>query len=219
MKNLTILSVVISLFVGACIRKECRDIPGGYEFEIPVTLSPAKDTFRVGDTISIVSTFDDMVFERKTQQRYLLENWDFYPITDIHKIDTAPYQNGIPFFDVIVSDNIDYRQFTFSDGWSSFTGAYSYNRGYYTLSYKVLPKESGLYCIYQASAQSINDNQDFPGKCSGISSRTAVVLNDNVDNNIEFLEESPDTFISEWIPRRPMDRFYDGGGYCFYVIE
>lgn len=219
MKYLSFVLVVIVLSAGSCLRKECRDIPGGYEFEIPVTLAPAKDTFRIGDTISIMSTFDDMVFERKTQQEYLLEDWNFSPITYIHKIDTSPYQNGMLFYDVIVSDTMDYEQFMFSDGWSSLIGTYFYNNNVYTLSYKVVPRNPGLYCIYQASAQSVNDNQDFPGKCSGISSRTAVVLNDNTDNNIEFLSESPDTFISEWIPSRPMDRFYNGGGYCFYVLE
>lgn len=219
MKYYFLAFTAIVLLSSSCLRKECRDIPGGYEFEIPVTLAPAKDTFRIGDTISISSIFDDMVFERKTQQEYLLEDWNFFPITDIHKIDTAPYQNGMPFFDVIVSDTMDYEQFMFSDGWSSLTGTYSYDSNIYNLFYKVVPRNSGLYCIYQASAQSVDDNQGFPGKCSGISSRTAVVLNNNTDNNIEFLSESPDTFISEWIPSRPMDRFYNSGGYCFYVVE
>jgi len=219
MKYYFLAFTAIVLLSSSCLRKECRDIPGGYEFEIPVTLAPVKDTFRIGDTISISSIFDDMVFERKTQQEYLLEDWNFFPITDIHKIDTAPYQNGMPFFDVIVSDTMDYEQFMFSDGWSSLTGTYSYDSNIYNLFYKVVPRNSGLYCIYQASAQSVDDNQGFPGKCSGISSRTAVVLNNNTDNNIEFLSESPDTFISEWIPSRPMDRFYNSGGYCFYVVE
>jgi hypothetical protein len=142
------LLVVLAIVFSGCLRKECRDIPGGYEFEIPVTLTPAKDTFRVGDTISITSTFDDMVFERKTRQEYLLEDWNFSPITDIHKIDTSPYQNGMPFYDVIVSDTMDYEQFMFSDGWSSLIGTYFYDNNVYTLFYRVVPRSPGLYCIY-----------------------------------------------------------------------
>jgi hypothetical protein len=219
MKNFTILSIAISLLVGACIRKECRDIPGGYEFEIPVTLSPARDTFKVGDTIFVSSEFDNRVFERKTQKEYPLEDWSFHPVMDIHKIDTAPFVNGIPYFDFIVPDSMDYRAFVFSDGWTSFTGQYSYMANRYTLRYQVIPNSSGLFCLYQASAQTLNDRQDFSGKCSGISSNTVVVLNSNAVNNIEFLSESPDSFISEWIPERPMERFYNSGGYCFYVVE
>jgi hypothetical protein len=219
MKYLSFVLVAIIMLTGSCLRKECRDIPGGYEFEIPVTLVPAKDTFRIGDTISITSIFDDMVFERKTQQEYLLEDWRFFPSLRVYRIDTVPYQDAIPFMELIIGAKADLGIFQYSDGDLALNGEYEYRDGVYNLTYDMVVLNPGLYCLFQASRQTLDDNQRFPGKCSGISSRTAVVLNDNTDNNIEFLSESPDTFISEWIPSRPMDRFYDAGGYCFYVVE
>ncbi|MEO1413174.1 MAG: hypothetical protein AAFW73_25010 [Bacteroidota bacterium] len=51
--------------------KAVRDLPA-YHFEIPATLYPAKATFRVGDTITINSSFGDQVWERSACQRHPL---------------------------------------------------------------------------------------------------------------------------------------------------
>ncbi|HQW11390.1 MAG TPA: hypothetical protein PK076_08850 [Saprospiraceae bacterium] len=47
--------------------KECNEF-GDYDFELPATLSPAKDTFRIGDTITITSVFSVLVYDRTTKR-------------------------------------------------------------------------------------------------------------------------------------------------------
>ena len=204
----------------SCIRKECK-IPGGYEFDIPATLTPALDTFRVGDTISVSSVFGEMVHEIKTDKAYLLENFLFHPATSLLKIDTFPAKNSsLLDFEILIDTTSNYRVNGFSDGTVHLRGQYSYEEGRYFLEYKLIPQRSGLFVLSQACAlQSQGENQDFPEKCNNVGSSARVTLNGGADNNVEFLRNSPDPHYSEWILARPEDRFHRGGGYCFYVVE
>jgi hypothetical protein len=222
MKNLTILCIVVGLFLGACIRKECRDIPGGYEFEIPVTLAPAKDTFRVGDTIHVSSIFSDEVFELKTQQHYTLREWRFFPETRIDRIDladSAVVQDGLSDFTYLPYDQYDYEKFNYSSGNIGLVGEYLYTGEEYRLEYRLIPRKQGLYYFAHLSIQSKGDDQDFPGRCSNITSETHVVLNGRMDNNSDFLSYSPQKHYSEWMLLDVEARFDNHGGYCFYVVE
>jgi hypothetical protein len=222
MKNLTIVSIAISLLVGACIREECRDIPGGYEFEIPVTSSPAKDTFRVGDTIHISSVFSDEVFERKTQQYYSLKKWRFFPETRIDRIDLPDsffVQEGLNDFVYLPNSQYDYGIFNYSDGSIGLVGEYLYTDGEYRLEYRLVPTKQGLFYFAHLSVQSRGHDQDFPGRCSYKKSETHVVLNERMDNNSEYLANSPQKHYSEWMLLDVENRFHNHGGYCFYVVE
>ena len=78
---------IITICFSSCIQNEECNIVDGYQFVIPATLSPSVDSFKIGDTISISSIFPDLVYERKTDQNYLLNDFKFFPATAISKID------------------------------------------------------------------------------------------------------------------------------------
>lgn len=216
---IALLYLCTAVFLAAC-DKNCKDKNrpvSSYLFELPATLTPLRDTYQVGDTITVRSEFDDMVFELETQKRYHLENWKFYPGTILHKIDTVPAkQEFAPYFDFFVSDIFAPRLVNNE----VLSTRYSYDEGKYKLEIILIPKIEGLYYLEQGSSLYPQDEwQDFPGKCRNISSEALVTLNNSDDNNIEFLRHSPDPHYSEWILLEPEARFHKGGGYCFYVVE
>jgi len=222
MKYYFLAFTAIVLLSSSCLRKECRDIPGGYEFEIPVTLAPAKDTFRIGDTISISSTFDDMVFEQKTQEYYLLEYFEFFPSVAVYKIDEVPAnEDGLAEFEILISDQYNFSYQKFSSGASGLVGEYTYNEqdNEYSLKFQLVAASEGLYYLEYGISPDLK-SQDFPSKCNNIGISTGtLLLNQGQDNNISFLEDSPDPHYNNWILQNPTDRFYKFGGYCFYVAE
>lgn len=57
--------------------------------------------------------------------------------------------------------------------------------------------------------------QDFLGKCDYTEMDARVTLNDNADNNIDYLRLSPDKQYNTWILEKPDERFYKFGGYVF----
>lgn len=210
-----------ALFLSSC-KKECG-FPGPYQFDLPIILGPALDTFRIGDTIRIESIFEDRVYETKTEKRYHLENWRFHPYTSLMKIDTNPAQDGFDHFEILIAEDIDYERFYFSDGGSGLVGQYSYSSsdGIYLLFFELVTQKGGLYFLFHPpQLGSLDEWQDFPGKkCNATSSEARTTLNGGGDNNVDYLRRSPDPYYSEWIMARPEDRFHRFGGYCFYVVE
>lgn len=215
MKYLIILSI-FCLLLQACISKECR-IPN-HDFEIPATLSPAKDTFNIGDTITIISNFPNQVYDKNTDKYYSLDNFKFYPETGIYKIDTVNSKSNLLDFEIIVDSIYNYNRLYYSDGTNSIGGQYNYNNNEYDLLYKIIPIKKGLFYLeFGSSVYPISPDQEFEGKCRNTYSDVSVKMNEGVDNNIVFLNDSPDPHYNNWILQKPDDRFHRFGGYCFHV--
>ena len=136
---LIFVAVAATGIFGSCIREECQVPNGGYLFEIPVTLSPAKDTFRVGDTLSIVSEFSDDVFELNTARTYKLQDFIFDPGTGINKIDEKNSVSNISDnFDFWAPEGADYNlSYLGSEGGQYAVGQYVYENGHYRLEFKL----------------------------------------------------------------------------------
>lgn len=215
-------SILLFLFVGilscgSCGDKEC-DFPGAYEFVIPTTLSPVKDTFHIGDTITVTSFLSDMVFDQKTKKNYHLVDFKFYPNTSIYKLDTSIISNDMAGFDVIVNSKYDYKIRSFSDGSKGLFGQFNYIDNYYHLEYKIIPKKKGLFLhIYNAGVVALDQFQEFDKKCKNKGSSAIVKLNEGAENNVDFLLGSGNQdYIRIYWEKRD-ERFYKHGGYCFYV--
>jgi hypothetical protein len=65
------IAIAMLIFFSSCdpLKKESKDSTGngvlGFLFEIPYTVNPSKDTFKVGDTIWIESTFSNQMYNCK----------------------------------------------------------------------------------------------------------------------------------------------------------
>lgn len=217
MKYLFIFSLPFFL-LNSCVKEKCQ-IAGFYEFEIPATLTPAKDTFQVGDTITFVSSFENQVFERKTKKFYKLENFKFYPELSMAEVsDSATNKGALVDFDVIVDSATNFSRLNYSNGQIDYIGEYNYLSNKYSLDFKLVPKASGLYVFsFFSLVWTLDKNQKFDGKCSNINVDGVVKMNDRGDNNIEMLKNSPDSHYNTWIFGNPEQRFHQFGGYCFYV--
>ncbi len=220
MKNILYLFVLFIL--GSCARN-C-DVPGaGYMFEIPATLSPKQRVYSVGDTISLRSVFSDNVYERATEQDYLLENFLFYPGVNFERLDTAGIDTielvTEAHFDFLIETRFDLNIFNSIFDGVVLLGQYIYANNEYILEYEFVAKKPGMYLMYFSSDLGLQgENQDFPGKCDsqGIAN-TRTVLNDGADNNADLLLEAVDP---GWhlLHNNRLDRgFHDLGGYCFKV--
>ena len=100
------------------------------------------------------------------------------------------------------------------------TGEYLYTNNTYSLEFKIIPTQPGLYFLEQAVRMRLSPNQSFDNKCSNVQLDGGEVnLNGEDDNNIDFLSRSPDEHYNYWVLLKPEERFYQFGGYVFYVVE
>ncbi|MEO1437474.1 MAG: hypothetical protein AAFV80_18170 [Bacteroidota bacterium] len=218
MKKVLFSLPILLLFFASCDKKNCPTEGEGYIFNLPVSLSPTKDTFAIGDTITVISQFSHNVYERKTEQNILLENFLFYPILEMDKIDSLPSIGRIEeFFDIILFTSSNYHLQTFSNGDQSLLGHYGYENGIYTIEYQLVTKSPGLYLLRQGHDLVKKPEQDFEGKCKNLGIDVAAVINGGGDNNVDMLLDSPDPHFNDWTLIDPERRFHKMGGYCFYV--
>lgn len=220
MKDLVILPMLAVLLFTSCYPKECTETDGMYLFELPVTLTPALDTFLIGDTISVCSEFDDMVFDRVFQEDFHLKNFKFYPLTYVEKIDSEIYSNRIDdYFEIIIENDFNYELIQYSSGNQALSGEYNLEENIYKLKYKLIPTKEGLYFFQQGSSlYPDGEFQEFEGRCKNKINDAFVMLNNNEDNNVDYLLESPnEEYHIIW--EKKDKKFYNFGGYCFYVVE
>jgi len=214
-----LLIIIIITLLSSCGRN-CS-VPGSYVFEIPIILSPAQETYQIGDTIRITSFFSDEVYERKTGIHYNLIDFKFYPEMQMREIsDTTANEAALSDFEVLIPSEYDFQEYIYGSGSVAYSGEYKYENGNYELSYKIIPQSKGLfYFSFISSLATIDEYQDFEDKCPGESSSARAQLNDSADNNIHLLNESLDPFYNEWRLADPDGRFHRYASYCFRVVE
>ncbi len=240
--TLTLTSALLSSCCMLLTENNCgRCIPPGedygYEFIIPLRLTPAKDTYHIGDTLYFESVFSHYVYERTTGRRFLLENVNWNPSSYIYRLNVDKLSvDGYFDFEVIVPEEyyfagVFYKSYThYQQGGERvydtvpvvrYFGKYNYDGMRYTLKFQLVAGDTGVY-FFKYGCQEfrlLGDEIEFKKKCPFSDVRLSVVLNDGKDNNIHLLKESPLEYYNEWILYKPKDRFYGVGGYCFVVVE
>ena len=223
MKKILFLFSVALLFQYSCTKKECKFDNPNYVFEIPSTFSPRKDTFNIGDTITITSVFGNRVYDRSTQETYALKNFEFNPEFKITKISAEEADESALFLFQVLFDSIYDLKYFYGTKSQILTyyGQYLYKQNTYSLELQIIPKDTGLFFFQHHSSINWNgagnQDQEFEGKCDNKGLELYVKLNGEDDNNFSFLSNSPDEHINTWIVEKPYDRFYNLGGYVFYV--
>ncbi len=222
MEKIILLFSILLLFTPSCGKKECQ-FGGAYQFEIPITLSPIKETYKIGDTISISSHFSDQVYEAETDQFYSLTDFKFRPAFEANEISDSIIDNAaLNNFEVIIdTTKYDLTKFIYSSGSVTYNGEYSYKNGEYLITYKLVPKKTGLYEFAQASrGGDLLENQNFPEKCKNKGINIRTILNNRIsNNNIHLAMESPNEWYNSWIFQNPEERFTYLGKFIFYVEE
>ncbi len=201
----------------ACTTESC-DISGRYNFKLPVSLSPELDTFRIGDTISIVSVFDHNVYEIKTGNRYQLNNWQFYPEAVVVKLDTIQVDyNAARHFDFYADSLVNFAPFTYGNGSIRYVGQYTYADHNYSLSFHIIPQKVGLYGFDIFSLlYPHNQNQDFEGRCRNKSSEAFMEMNKGIGNNSDLIYYTQDTALLNELDE---DLWKESATYLFYVVD
>lgn len=222
-----LVALHICLLVSCGKDEEAKcDFNGAHKIELPVSLHPARETYKIGDTIAVSSVFATSLFDRVTMENYELKNFRFEPLTFVANLDSiySPESAGLyglEYFDVIIDSTYNYFRFYYSNGGQSLLGEYAMDSGFYHLRYKLVPRKAGFFLVWQASALVAEfHDQTFSGQCPNKGIDFISVLNGkDSDDNIDFLKQSPDEHWNDWVLAQAQERFYDRGSFAFRVIE
>ncbi len=221
-KRLNIIGLIIlTVTFWNCEDRACK-LGDKHVFDIPVTLSPAKDTYHIGDTIWVYSRFDKHVHDRVADKDYELEYFLFSPRTNIVRldsIDALPRLVGDFRWGVDTAWNYLLNESVY-DGVKSLEGQYAYlDDRYYALKFYIIPKKAGLFFFYHIIRPWVFDEY-FKGRCSNHELDGFVRMNAGSDNNLKLFAHSINKYYKSFDKlHNSEESFYKVGGYCFWVKE
>jgi hypothetical protein len=176
MNKLSPIVYVLLLFIliggsGSSCKKEVPREPLWFDFLIPITVAPLKDTISVGEELTFSTLFFDSVYDMKSAKRYYLPNFNWRPMIFIKKL-VAPekalsaqlfagskfeYINVVGSF-IIVAD-------------VAATMKYVYENNQYKVTVKIKAKEKGVFSIVFSNVfgpGEVKLPQEFAPSMSGI---------------------------------------------------
>jgi hypothetical protein len=133
---------------GSSCNKEVPREQVRFDFLIPITVMPLKDTISVGEELTFSVLFSDSVYDMKSAMRYYLPNFNWMPLIFITKL-VAPekYLSAQPSagskFEYISVDG----SFTRVDNIGA-NMKYVYENNKYKITVKIKPKEIGVFSVF-----------------------------------------------------------------------
>lgn len=181
----------------------------GHYLRIPITISPHKLQYTVGDTIRISTVFSDSIYDLGTQQTFKIEGFPFKPLSLLYRFtDSDTYDSGYRVNELNI-DSIYNHVYNYSsiyaDGYRAYT-IYDYENNQYRFESELILKETGRYILlftdlhgnHEASGNSeLNAEADairFEGQCLDEDGDPLLPyylcsMIDSGDDNLEHFEE------------------------------
>lgn len=225
-----IICVILTLNLTNC----CKDVKNCPRFfSLPVSITPAKDVYNIGDTLTIISEFPDQLVGLNIEETEIgtfdMKGIKWKPRIRIFKIDTFITERDdhvskiVDNFYYDVSNTLfEYKVYSLGD--EALVGEYAEQDNEFSFKIKISAKIKGTYYIELDSGNNYGNFgfQDYPGVCKDEKLAVYFETNEGKYNNLHFLKESPDPFWD-----RSRSNGYTGdiytkepekvGGYCFRV--
>jgi hypothetical protein len=152
----------------------------GHYLRIPITISPHKLHYKVGDTLSINTVFSDSIYDLGTKHFFKIEGFPFKPssllfrFTDSHSYDSGYSINELNIDSIY--NHVYYYSSNYADGYRA-NAIYDSDKNEYRFESEMILKEAGRYILlftdlfqeYLGSGNSdLNADADairFEGQC------------------------------------------------------
>ena len=176
MNKLSPIVYVVLLFIliggsGSSCKKEVPREQVWFDFLVPITVTPLKDTISVGEELTFSTLFSDSVYDMKSAKRYYLPDFNWRPVIFIAKL-VAPekYLSAQPYAGSKFEYINEVGGFTRANDIAA-TMKYVYENNQYKLTVKIKAKEKGVFNVTFANdflPGQVKLPQEFAPSMSGI---------------------------------------------------
>ena len=225
LKLLTPLILGMVLFPSC--ENECRDI-NKYEFSIPLTITPAKLNYKVGDTIMLHLNFKptEMLDELSTQSF----NLSSLPVTfqllcyNIQNEDSLKHWPNSMNLKLTGTQYSKFKQFTPGAGriggsWWTINNLIPNSTGFNDVILKIVSHDTGKFLLLLTSESRDTESRTFPGKCKGAGYQVRI------HSDLGWSEQARNDFINKYtksyesyLALKGNAKFYEFN-YCFEVSK
>lgn len=218
MKNIVLLTL-ISFFFLSCESCDTLVTPScerDFAFSIPVRLSPALDTFSIGDTIAIEFEFPIQMIDEITGDTIDMTTYTFGTTINFVRLDTTLASSANTLVEFITAHG-ELKLIPLSDGINITHVAYETINNNFVFSCKVVFQSKGLFEFGSGSLKPYRDTYPEiqpPCKTKSVEMKY-VLLPIGGDDNFDFLDFSLDPQKKNF----PKDKFEANSGFVFFVVD
>ncbi len=205
--------MLISTF--SCCNCKDKNCPDALFYQVPYTLTPAQDTFNLGDTIWIEMDFPEEMTDVNGGIKNTFRNYDFRIELGCERIDVNPGQaktvDFLRFHEVLGRDSIINLPGAGVSGYRIFP---IFQNGSYRFKCGLITEKKGFF-TFGVTPVWFDENEErfhINGQCDNIPLDIGSKLI-GAEGNFHMLKYSAEPVY----PNFPKDRFENYGGYCFVV--
>ena len=217
----------------------------GHFLRVPVSISPHKLQYHVGDTMKISTIFSDSIYDLGTQHTFKIEGFPFKPTSLLYRFTASDtYDSGYTVNELTI-DSVYTPYYWYSNSYADgFNAKTLYEDSTYRFECQLVLKEAGRYVLlftdlyqdYVATGNSdLNAEADaitFEGKCPTLSYYICSMI-DSGDAHLDLFKDEL-VFLDqevyngaigsakgsiEWLGRGGGFAIDFSGGFCFEVVE
>lgn len=204
------LIFLIPLLFSACIDRDAEEFKkncpyelnySGHYLRVPITITPHKLTYAVGDTIRISTIFSDSIEDLGTQQTFIIEGFPFKPTSLLFRFTASDaYDSGYRVNELKI-DSVYEHIYNYSSNYADGYRAYTiYDENQYKFESQLILKQPGRYILlfsdlyqsYNASGnEELNAEADaitFEGQCPTLPYYICSMI-DSGDDHLELFED------------------------------
>ena len=201
---------LILFLIPSCIDDDAEDFwkscpydlqYSGHFLRVPVTISPHKLEYTVGDTIWINTVFSDSIYDLGTQHTFKIEDFPFKPLSLLYRFTSSnTYDSGYRVNELYI-DSVYHHVYNYSSNYADGYRAYTiYEDNQYRFESRLILKEPGRYILlfsdlYQEYIGSGNgelnaeaDAITFEGKCPTLGYYICSMI-DSGDDHLDLFEQ------------------------------
>ncbi len=214
---MTRLFFLFALLFGCFACSNCKDknCPDSLFYQVPYTLTPAKDTFNLGDTLWIEMDFPEEMTDVNGGVKNIFRNYDFRIELQCDRMDVLPPEakavDYLRFHKIIGRDSSINLT---GSGVSAYRAFPVFQDGRYRFKCGLITQKKGLFGFGVTPIEFNEYEEKFhiKGQCDNIPLGIGSKLI-GAEGNFHLLQYGLDPVY----PRFPKDRFENYGGYCFVV--
>ena len=174
--------------------------PGHY-LRVPISISPHKLQYHVGDTMKISTIFSDSIYDLGTQHTFKIEGFPFKPSSLLYRFTASDtYDSGYTVNELTI-DSVYTPYYWYSNSYADgFNAKTLYEDSTYRFECQLVLKEAGRYVLlfsdlYQSNVATGNadlnaeaDAITFEGKCPTLSYYICSMI-DSGDAHLDLFED------------------------------
>lgn len=216
MKNSIMFFAFFALLTNCNLSCDPKDCWRTYEFTIPFSITPALDTFQIGDTLWLQSLIPNNITDNATGELVPVNDFDFKVRSYINRMDTAIQIMGNTASPYAVNDFVYFNEKGIFETIN--LSSVSFIKIHYTseessqkLKIGIVPQKRGLFQIAFANLTDDATKVNLTNSDCFENLKMSYKMNDNMDdNNFHLLQDSP-------APIGTLDAFQQSAGYAFFV--